>query len=691
VGTVLSLWDAAELDAAGEDGEVLPKFLNLTDASVKMVQYRPVALAVHPDAVPHGNYIANSLQIESLPTKSNDEQPLQNILSISTAGRNRYLLHFNSHHSLIQWTSAIRLAIFEHSTLQEAYTGALVAGKGKTLNSINIIMERARQPISEWVRVRFGAGVPWKRCFCVIEPPSEKEYQKAQKEWKKRNPYDRSHGPVVKGEIKFFDSRKEAEKKKKHQHPIATITDAYAAYAIYPQAKELIDSSTLIKIEGDITIHTEPSSSSEGFVFIMPETHPAVSGFEMMLRFLFPTWDTFALYGRPGRLVASSLDTRSLMFGMPKHKRHWYLDVLDVSGLVLTEGSTSWSEREWRKRMKELTGQRMATMDDEPASTAQSRSTSRNSKRLSYGNSGAPSRPRVGFADDAGSIRSSRSFTRSRPGARDGSAPPDPNRSQLPPPMVPATQRHSRHISDPQDMQAPYPMDNSPPWQQQQPPMRSQTDRVGNYASDLASTPERVTSEDANPVRGPMTNVDEFRRMDTPEPVHLPPAFAHGAGSRPPQKPVPSPEMRRATIRLSNSTLSQIAGSQGFNPDTFEFGPGPGYGNPAPPYPDQRGLAVQTQTSASALGMNANLSGSREVLIPPSSDPGAARDDAPGTPPPPPRDPARLRTKQSSDQRPPGSAGDDGPPPRTGTWPTRMAQPIPSAESRAHSETKPFD
>ena len=38
VGTVLSLWDAAELDAAGESGEVLPKFINLTDASVKMVR-----------------------------------------------------------------------------------------------------------------------------------------------------------------------------------------------------------------------------------------------------------------------------------------------------------------------------------------------------------------------------------------------------------------------------------------------------------------------------------------------------------------------------------------------------------------------------------------------------------------------------------------------------------------------------
>jgi CCR4-NOT transcriptional complex subunit CAF120 len=37
VGTVLSLWDAAALDAAGQDGEVPPTFINLVDASIKMV------------------------------------------------------------------------------------------------------------------------------------------------------------------------------------------------------------------------------------------------------------------------------------------------------------------------------------------------------------------------------------------------------------------------------------------------------------------------------------------------------------------------------------------------------------------------------------------------------------------------------------------------------------------------------
>jgi hypothetical protein len=36
VGTIVSLWDAAALDAAGRDGEVVPTFINLTDASIKV-------------------------------------------------------------------------------------------------------------------------------------------------------------------------------------------------------------------------------------------------------------------------------------------------------------------------------------------------------------------------------------------------------------------------------------------------------------------------------------------------------------------------------------------------------------------------------------------------------------------------------------------------------------------------------
>ena len=42
VGTVLSLWDAAALDKAESDGEVPATFINLGDASIKMVEINSV-------------------------------------------------------------------------------------------------------------------------------------------------------------------------------------------------------------------------------------------------------------------------------------------------------------------------------------------------------------------------------------------------------------------------------------------------------------------------------------------------------------------------------------------------------------------------------------------------------------------------------------------------------------------------
>jgi len=506
--------------------------------------------------------------------------------------------------------------MFEYSTLQEAYTGALVAGKGKLLNNISVIMERARLPIQEWVRVRFGAGVPWRRCWCVIEPPSEKEYQKAQKELKKRSPYDRSHAPALKGEIRFYDSKKEADKKKKHSKPIATITDAYSAYALYPQSKALIDSSTLLKIEGHIDIHSDPPSAADGFVFVMPEVPPAVSGFEMLLRFLFPTWDIFNLYGRPGRLVASVLDPRSLMFAMPKHKKYGYLETLDVSGLIHTAGSGSWSEREWRKKLKELTGQRMTTADEGDAT--HSRSGSNSSKRLSFGpQNPAAARPRVGFADDAASNRSSRSLSLSRPGHRTDSAPPDPLRERVPSAMA-AHSRHVRNNSDPA-------LEDGPSHGFDGPPPRPQDRQMRGFASDLASTPERVSSEDDMPGRGgPPAFMGDMRRMHTPEPVNAPPAFSHNAGSRPQQAPQHSPDMRRANNRLSQATLSQLANANGLSPEALTQGSGErqfmdGRSGSAPSQIDPRGPAVQPQASANPVGMYANVNASREALTSPSS------------------------------------------------------------------------
>jgi CCR4-NOT transcriptional complex subunit CAF120 len=504
--------------------------------------------------------------------------------------------------------------MYEHSTLQEAYTGALIAGKGKTLNNINVIMDRTRFPREEWVRVRFGAGVPWRRCWCVISPPDEKEYQKLQKELKKRSPYDRSAVPILKGDIKFYDTKKDGKKQKKAR-PIASISDAYSAYALYPQAKSLIDASTLLKIEGNITIHSDPPSSTEGFVFVMPETHPMVSGFEMLLRYVFPTWDSFGLYGRPGRLVASVLDTRSLMFAMPKHRRYGYLEILDVTGLILTEGSSTWSEREWRKRLKDLTSRRMNAVED-GGSRMHSRSNSRKSTRLSFGpgmNGGGSAKPKVNFADDGSSVRSGRSMASNKPGARNDSAPPT-ERERFVPAMASIASNHARNSSDPQlighghNRQDGYdsPYSNSP--------QRGPTPVMGVLHEHVGSS-ERLSSEDERPARStPVRELEGgMRDLQTPEPVSRPPAFNHHPQARPTGKTAyHSPELRQANNRLSSNTLSQLAKAGGVPiptdslsdasssrrsaEETFESGP------PVPTY------------ATKPAGTIANHNGSREAL-----------------------------------------------------------------------------
>ena len=459
--------------------------------------------------------------------------------------------------------------MFEHATLQEAYTGALIAGKGKALNNINVIMDRIKLKTEDWARVRFGAGTPWRRCWCVITPPDEKEVQKLQKQVnKKKSAYDRSRPPVLKGDVKFYDS-----KKTKKVQPIATITDAYSAFAIYPQSKPLIDASTLVKVEGSITIHSNPPSTTEGFVFVMPEVHPAVTGFEMMLRWLFPVFDTFALYGRPGRLVADTTNPQSLMFAMPKHRRYGYLEILDVSGLILEQGSTTWKESEWRRRMKDLTGKRMTAIEN--GSRTNSRYSSRRSTRNSFG----PSRSRIQF-DDGASIRSSPSITWNQGPAADvssgagiprtDSAPPGPG-SFTPPRQAPAP--HHRSVSETQGIDR---YANQPPASNYdgayEPAPTPPPHNVGiagapggsglRYMNDRG-TPERVSSEDEYARVTPVRELQELTATTSPEPVASPPAFAHAPGSMPSTKPYHSPELRRANSRMSNATLSQLAGAGG--------------------------------------------------------------------------------------------------------------------------------
>ena len=499
---------------------------------------------------------------------SDDGQALNNVLSISTAASNRYLLHFNSLNSLSQWTASIRLTMFEYASLQEAYTGGLIAGKGKTLNSIRQILDRTQFKYEDWVRVRFGAGTPWRRCWCVVSPPDHKESQKLQKTMKKRTIYSRP-ATTVKGNIKFYESSKVTKK----SVPIATVGDAYSAYAIYPQSKSLIDQSTLIKLEGDVTVHAPSEATVEGNVFIMAESHPAVSGFEILLRTLFPIFDAFSLYGRPVRLAADPADTRSLMFAMPKDQKYGYLDVLDITTLLHSDGSQSWSEREWRKRLKDLTAKRLnATSSQDASRVGRVQSRRNTTSRVSL--------PRmrsngIAFEDEDPHVVVQPS---TQPSSRRNSMSPDKaralNETASSSARYASPRGHQRSVSEahgysqyqnpPSRLSYEYARDE--PTKAPQPPEHGTSyERHSSASSDGYDTgqedqaPEVDRTAVSTQQHDNMPEVETMRIGSPPvAPVIPPPVFIHGPSQKPPGQPYQATELRRASSQVDKETLSQI-------------------------------------------------------------------------------------------------------------------------------------
>lgn len=480
-----------------------------------------------------------------------DGKKLENILSVSTAASNKYLFHFNSFNSLTQWTAGIRLAMYEHTSLQEAYTGALIAGKGKQLNNIRTLLDRQRAKYEDWVRVRFGAGTPWRRCWCVVNPPDEKELAKLQKLQKKKDVYARTP-TVLKGNIKFYDTKKVGKK----TQPIATVADAYSCYAIYPQSKQLIDQSTLVKVEGKITVHSKPEQTTEGFVFIMPESRPALSGFEIMLQFLFPVFDTFSLYGRPNKLIADVLDTRGLMFAMPPDRRYGYLEMWDVVTLIHSEGSHAWSERQWRKQLKDLTSTRISTMPRTRSRTTTRRNT------LQGRTYPPPTRSGTLRFEEPGSAQSQPSTRQPSPTLTEGIEVQAPRRvDSAPPTGAFAVPRHQRSVSEQVN------------GQKHASSRLSQLQSVDDYPAtngqvNGSSRPVDEPDSSDNDPSSPDSPTSNYESRDLPEvqipatappqgPVAAPPTFAHAPGQKPPV-PVQQPGTK-PNANLDDATLHQLA------------------------------------------------------------------------------------------------------------------------------------
>lgn len=327
-GNQLAYWDAANLAQYRDLPERLletscrPQYLNFTDAVFNAMTALPTA----------------KLQLE-------------NVIVVLTTLKNRYIIQLRSLAQMQELLVALRLSAYEYQALQEAYTGALLSARGQQLSDIRTILSPTRYNHAEWVKIRYGSGTAWKRCYMVIEPLSVKKLKKGL-----------SFGRVV---IYETDTCKKKEL-------LGEITSVTSLCAVYPQLHFFIDKSTMMKLEGKIHFGLHSGKRSKGFepllesdasLFIMPEEHHSVPGYDTLIRFLVPLFDAFGQYGRPKRLKADRMDPESLLFGLPTLPCIYYLEVSELITSVNVMHSNSyieWDASHWRLHIKGMLTRKLA-------------------------------------------------------------------------------------------------------------------------------------------------------------------------------------------------------------------------------------------------------------------------------------------------------------------------------------------
>lgn len=272
-----------------------------------------------------------------------DNETLKNILSISTTYQNRYLFKFADVENFRLWFAAIYLSLYEYVALQKAYTGAFLSSRGSKLSDISHILQNKKDNYKDWVSVRLGPGLPWRRCYAIISQLPVKTSSALSK--KKKASYEF-------GRIMLYEDSKST----KRSNLIYTITGAKAVYAVYPSSPLLIDSSTILKLDNvSLEQHNDTSEISEGLsLSLMPEKHNGVPGYDTIVRSLIPILNAFKLYGRPKGLIADRNDPESLLFALPNPPHIYYLELEDVLPLASGEDALAWKMHDWSNQIRHV-------------------------------------------------------------------------------------------------------------------------------------------------------------------------------------------------------------------------------------------------------------------------------------------------------------------------------------------------
>ncbi|GAA6027998.1 hypothetical protein JCM8097_001822 [Rhodosporidiobolus ruineniae] len=348
-GTIMSTWNAAEMEeAARKNQTVPPQYLNLQDAFV------------HP-----------------LPPRAGEKTPTQFQFALNSAGRNCILFCTPSLQSLTMWINAIRLSVWERSRVQEIYTGTLLGlreprplgwqGFDGGLPGPN----RTPGRFEGWVKARLPGETEWLRVWCVVQrgsavptrqsilggaapaPPSPVEEKRSRRSsllsFGKK---DKHKAPPASEEVvipnvpgggavstlSFWDRKESSggggKASKEPDRLLCIAQHVFYAAAIYPETEALVERSTVFKVEGTFLDPREGFQSGgrgvggradrQGYALLMLEEGNVMD----MLHWIVGLSDVFKLYGRPRNFSFDPRDPSSFYFALPigPHRDRQFLD-----------------------------------------------------------------------------------------------------------------------------------------------------------------------------------------------------------------------------------------------------------------------------------------------------------------------------------------------------------------------------
>ncbi|KAF7970072.1 hypothetical protein HWV62_25046 [Athelia sp. TMB] len=327
-GTTLSIWDMAKIEEASKEGkEVPPTYINIQDAFVQVL---------------------GSVTVPETPTTP--AKRYTDVLTLNTAGSNLLLFSCPNTTSLLSWAAALRLSAWEKSRLEEIYTAHLLritVPNGKYFKEAPSPLSRGR--MEGWVQVRSAGQTDWKKLYMVISAGASNPV--AAHELARTSTGDSSgHGPATPRSSRrlssLFSSSAPAEApsakmnlaplppnpiielfaspkpKDRRLPPVLTLRNVTQAFAMYPERPEMMQRSTLMKLEGVFGPEAGAGAMKgrEAWMMIMPEIPDGAGAGGVageLLRWAMAFHDAFLLYGRPGSYSWDPRDPASPMFGYP--------------------------------------------------------------------------------------------------------------------------------------------------------------------------------------------------------------------------------------------------------------------------------------------------------------------------------------------------------------------------------------